>query len=312
MKPRGGLTAAVVVAVLGAACGREAIQSGEGFVSVPGGRVWYRVVGSGPRTPLLLVHGGPGAGSCYFSALAKLADERPVIVYDQLGSGRSDHPSDPSLWRIDRFVDELAALRTALKLDRVHLLGHSWGGALVAEYLVQRKPAGIASVMFAGPLLSTPRWIADANVLLTELPDTVQQSITRHEREGTTNSPEYREATELFYSRFLYHHQPAPSFPECPLNEAVYQQMWGPSEFHATGNLKEFDRVGRLSEIHEPVLFIVGRFDEARVQTVTDFQTLIPGSKLEVVEGAGHMAMVDEPERYTQALRDFLQQVEAK
>ena len=96
------------------------------------------------------------------------------------------------------------------------------------------------------------------------------------------------------------------------MDEAVYQQMWGPSEFHATGNLKEFDRVSRLSEIHEPVLFIVGRFDEARVQTVTDFQTLIPGSKLEVVEGAGHMAMVDEPERYTQALRDFLQQVDAK
>src|SRR6185369_13735139 len=113
-----------------------------------------------------------------------------------------------------------------------------------------------------------------------------------------------------FYSRFLFHHQPAPTFPECPFNQAVYEQMWGPTEFHATGNLRAFDRASRLTEIRAPVLFIVGRFDEARVQTVTDFQRLIPGSTLEVVEGAGHMAMVDEPARYTQALRSFLQHLE--
>jgi len=111
-------------------------------------------------------------------------------VYDQLGSGRSDRPSDPSLWRIDRFVEELAAIRKTLKLDRIHVLGHSWGAALVAEYLLNSKPAGIQSVIFAGPLLSTPRWIADARVLLTELHETVQQVIATHEQAGTTKSPE--------------------------------------------------------------------------------------------------------------------------
>ena len=78
----------LLLAVLNVACARGALQPSEGFVSVPGGRVWYRIVGSGSRTPLLLVHGGPGAGSCYFTDLTKLADERPVILYDQLGSGR--------------------------------------------------------------------------------------------------------------------------------------------------------------------------------------------------------------------------------
>jgi len=143
-------------------------QSEEGFVDVPGGRAWYRIIGAGSRPPLLLVHGGPGAGSCYFSNLSHLSDERPVIVYDQLGSGRSDRPSDPSLWHLDRFVQELAAIRKALKLERIHLLGHSWGAAVVAEHLLTGKPGGIQSVIFAGPLLSTPRWIADANVLLTD------------------------------------------------------------------------------------------------------------------------------------------------
>lgn len=231
-------------------------------------------------------------------------------MYDQLGSGRSDRPSDPSLWRIDRFVEELAAIRKTLKLDRIHVLGHSWGAALVAEYLLNSKPAGIQSVIFAGPLLSTPRWIADARVLLTELHETVQQVIATHEQAGTTKSPEYQQATQVFYSRFLFHRQPAPTFPECAFNTTVYEHMWGPTEFHATGNLREFDHESRLTEIRAPVLFIVGRFDEARVQTVMDFQRLIPGSKLHVVENAAHMAMVDAPERYTQALRSCLQQVE--
>jgi proline iminopeptidase len=311
MLRRKHLSVAVLLAIFTIACGQHVTGPREGFVDVPGGRAWYRIVGSGPGTPLLLVHGGPGAGSCYFSGLAQqLSDERPVVLYDQLGSGRSDRPSDRSLWRIERFVDELAAIRRTLRLDRVHLLGHSWGAALVAEYLLNSHASGIESVIFAGPLLSTPRWIADANVLLAELPETVQQIVAQHERQGTTSSPEYQKASQVFYSRFLYHHQPAPKFPDCPFNQAVYEQMWGPSEFHATGNLKEFDRVNRLSEIHGPVLFIVGRFDEARVVTVSEFQHMIPGSKLAVVEDAGHMAMVDEPESYTQAIRSFLRQAQ--
>ena len=296
----------IFLAALTLACVQRVPQSREGFIEVPGGRVWFQVVGSGPRPPLLLVHGGPGAGSCYFAGLTQLSDQRQIILYDQLGSGRSDHPSEPSLWRIERFVEELSAIRKTLNLNRVHLLGHSWGAAVVAEYLLTHKPAGIESVIFAGPLLSTPRWIADANVLLTELPEADQHVITQHEHQGTTHSREYLKATEVFYSRFLFHRQPAPTFEKCAFNQVVYEQMWGPSEFHATGNLRTFDRLNRLGEIHAPVLFIVGRFDEVRVQTATEFQQLIPGSKLQIIEEAGHMAMVDEPERYRQALLSFL------
>ena len=134
--------------------------------------------------------------------------------------------------------------------------------------------------------------------------------ITQHEQQGTTHSPEYLKATDVFYSRFLFHRQPAPTFAKCAFNQVVYEQMWGPSEFHAPGNLREFDRVNRLAEIEAPVLFIVGQFDEVRVQTARDFQHLIPGSKLQIVEDAGHMAMIDEPERYRQALRSFLRPLE--
>ena len=96
-----------------AACTRSDLKPGEGFADIPGGKVWYRIYGSGDRTPLLMLHGGPGGRSCAFSVLAELAVDRPLVIYDQLGSGRSERPSDTTLWRIDRFVDELAALREA-------------------------------------------------------------------------------------------------------------------------------------------------------------------------------------------------------
>ena len=163
-----------------------AFQLSEGFIEVPGGKVWYRVVGEGEQTPLLILHGGPGGRSCSFSGLGALGDERPVVFYDQLGGGRSERPEDDSLWRIERFVTELATVRSALDLDRVHILGHSWGSMLAAEYLLTEQPAGVASVIFSGPLLSTPRWIADTNRLRTTLPDYVQRVLAQHEEAGTT------------------------------------------------------------------------------------------------------------------------------
>ena len=101
----------------------------EGFVPFRGHRTWYRVVGdlSTPtRVPLLALHGGPGLPSDSLEPLAALAGTgRPVVFYDQLGCGNSDRPDDPALWCIGQFQDELAAVRDALGLERVHLLGFS-------------------------------------------------------------------------------------------------------------------------------------------------------------------------------------------
>ena len=116
-------------------CGSRGQTPRQGMIDVPGGKVWYQVVGSGTKTPLLLLHGGPGAPSYSLKPLAALADERPVVFYDQLGGGRSPAPADSSLWTIDRFVRELADVRQALGLKQVHLLGISWGTILALEYM---------------------------------------------------------------------------------------------------------------------------------------------------------------------------------
>ena len=182
--------ALIVVTVLSGACRRAGLQPGEGYVDVPGGRIWYRIVGSGKRTPLVLLHGGPGAPSYYLNPLAALADERPVIFYDQLGAGRAEKPTDVTLWRVERFVEELSRLRTALRLDQVHLLGHSWGTMLAVDYMLT-KPVGVRSLILASPVLSMSRWLEDAATLKKTLPESIQAVIAKHESAGTFDSPEY-------------------------------------------------------------------------------------------------------------------------
>ncbi len=136
----------------------------EGYIPVPGGQVWYSITGTGPEIPLLALHGGPGLGSSYLEPLTVLADERPVILYDQLGGGKSERPDDLSLWVLDRFVEELRQVRAALGLTEVHLLGQSWGTILAVEYALTRPP-GLVSLVLAGPVLSVPRYARDAHVL---------------------------------------------------------------------------------------------------------------------------------------------------
>src|SRR5260221_4209911 len=213
----------------------------EGYVPVDGYRVWYRSVGGGEgeHTPLLILHGGPGVPHDYLENLEALAsDTQRVIFYDQLGCGRSDQPADTSLWRVERFVEELATVRRELGLDSVHILGQSWGGMLAIEYALT-QPQGLASLILASTLSSMPMWIAEANRLRNELPPEVQATLLRHETAGTTDDPEYQQAMMVFYERHVIRVVPMPDQVKRALDQVgqVYYTMNGPSEFHVTGEI---------------------------------------------------------------------------
>jgi proline iminopeptidase len=298
-----------------AACGSEGggLSPKEDYVQVPGGRVWYRIVGSGSATPLLVLHGGPGATHHYLKPLAALADERPVIFYDQLGSGRSDRPSDTTLWRVERFVEELAAVRQALGLEEIHLLGHSWGTMLAVEYLLAHPQSGVRSLILASPSLDISRWLADADTLLRTLPDSSRAIIERHEAAGTTSDPAYQAAVTEYYRLYLARRLPWGPDTDSTfqlMGTEVYNYMWGPSEFTSTGTLRTYDATPRLGELRLPVLFTTGRYDEAMPGTVAFYQTLVPGARLTVLNESAHLTMQDEPERYVQIIREFLRDVE--
>lgn len=306
-------TLVVLVTIALSACGNNGLTPGEGYVDVEGGRVWYRIVGSGSQTPLLLLHGGPGAPSYYLNPLEQVSVDRPVIFYDQLGAGRSDRPTDASLWTIDRFIGELVEVREALGLDEVHILGHSWGSMLAVDYMIT-EPKGVQSLILASPALSVRRWAEDADKLIAQLPEQYQQAIERHEAAGTTDDPEYQEATMEYYKRYLSRSDPWSADLQLAFenfNTDIYGLMWGPSEFTATGTLKDYEREDDLPKLDLPVLFTAGRYDEATPETVQYFQSLVPGSKIAIFENSAHMTMLDEPETYNDVVRQFLNEVDS-
>jgi proline iminopeptidase len=308
----------VVAAVCLAACASYEPLQDDGFVDVPGGRVAFRIVGKRDGVPVLMIHGGPGGTSCtYAGTTGGIAASRPVVMYDQLGSGNSDRMLDMKRdATLSRSVAEVVAIREQLGLKEVHLVGHSWGTAVALEYLLTSSPTGVRSVSFVGPFLSTPRWIRDANVLVESLPKDAQDAIHAAKASGNYDTPEFAAANELFSAQFLSR---APEvqgrFPACEstpvsFNKELYEYMWGPSEFVATGTLRDYDRVNRLSELSLPTLFLVGEFDEARPATATEFQALVPGSILKVIPGAAHSVNVDETRAFNDAIAEFLASVE--
>lgn len=274
-------------------------------------RVWTRRVGGdhpSPRTPLLVLHGGPGVPHDYLENLAALATaDRAVIFYDQLGCGRSDCPDEPDRWRLPRFVAEIVTVREALGLDHVVLLGQSWGGMLAIEYLLTH-PVGVAGLILSNSTASAPLWGAEADRLRAALPADVRAVLDRHEAAGTTESPEYQAAMAVFYARHVLRLQPVPEFVSRSLDHIgqPYQVMWGPSEFHVTGNLKTWDRTGRLGEIRVPTLLISGEFDESTPAINRQLRDGIPAARWVQLDGCSHLAHVEAPERYRAAVQEFL------
>ncbi len=288
----------------------------EGFIEVRGGKVWYRIAGVHQKgTPLLVLHGGPGAPHDYLEPLEPLSDERPVVFYDQLGCGNSDRPRDKSLWTVGRFVDELAQVREALRLDKVHILGQSWGALLAVDYLLTKKPGGVASLTLSGPLVSSARFAADAKALVNDLPVEMQKAVHDGEASGDFNSPEYQAAMMTYYRKHVCRLDP---WPDClnrafeKLGQDVYRHMWGPSEFTVTGTLKTYDRTQQLNEIAVPTLFTAGRYDEVSPETIRYYQGMLPGSELVIFEGASHMHHMEKQDQYLNVLRDFLRRAERK
>jgi proline iminopeptidase len=286
--------------------------SKEGHVEVPGGKIWYEVVGGGGGLPLVTLHGGPGSTHFGLEPMRDFAKDRPVIFYDQLGCGNSDRPEDLSLWRVERFVDELYLLKQALGLDKFHLLGHSWGTMLGIDYYLAH-PEGIASLVLSSPCIIISRWLDDCNRYRQQFPPAVREVMDRHEAAGTTDSEEYEAAEQEFNKRHVMRLDPMPpalAEGRRQRGRVVYQTMWGPNEFYMDGNLKDYDRSGDLRRIAVPTLCSCGGVDEAAPDTVRWYASLTPNAEFEVYENSAHMPYWEEKERYLSVVGDFLRRAE--
>src|SRR5919197_3607673 len=292
----------------------------EGFIPFAGARTWYRSVAAereDGRVPLLCLHGGPGANWHHLDPYKALADERYVIFYDQLGAGNSPvtEPHDPAMWTPELYVREVDAVREALGLERVHILGHSWGGMLAMQYALG-QPDGLASLVVESSPANVPAWIAEVQRLRSELPPEVEATLRRHEEAGTTDDPEYEEAVMVFYRRHLCRTDPWPDwlvrcFEILEANPEVYHSMNGPSEFHVIGTIKDWDITDRLGDIDVPTLVFSGRYDEVTPAVTETAHRGIRGSEYVVMEESSHMSQAEQPDETLALVRDFLTLAEA-
>lgn len=274
-----------------------------------GHRLWTRTVPGGPGLPLLLLHGGPGAGHDYLEPLEALAADRPVIFYDQLGCGRSDRPADTALWTIGRFAGEVDEVRAALGLTRCHILGQSWGGWLLIEYLL-RQPAGVASAVLASTSASIPLFAAECRRLIGLMAPEHQQALAEHGERGDYDHPDYLAAEAAFYARHLCR---LPETPDCLARtianldgNPVYLTINGPNEFTTIGNLRDWDRTADLHRIAPPVLITCGRHDELGPVCAAEMQARIPDARSVIFEASAHVAHIEEPEAYAATVAAFL------
>ena len=292
-------------------------MSTEGVAPFDGFETWYRIegeLGGGPA-PLVALHGGPGAVHDYLLPLVDLAREgRAVVFYDQLGNGRSTHlperKGDGDFWTPELFVRELANLIRHLGLERHHVLGQSWGGFLAQEYALT-QPAGLRSLVLSNTAASFPDFLAECNRLRTELPADVQETLQRHEDEGTTDDSEYMEAAMVFYLRHVcrlpqWPEQVVQAFAAIEVDPTVYHTMNGPSEFHVVGTIKDWQSKDRLGEIRVPTLVVSGRYDETTPALQETLIAGIAGAEQVIFEDSAHMPFWEERQRFMSVVGDFL------
>jgi L-proline amide hydrolase len=276
---------------------------------------WYRVDGdlrSGVPA-LVVLHGGPGASHDYLLATTGLArDGRAVLLYDQLGNGRSTHLPErgADFWTVDLFVRELHNLVARLGLGDHHVLGQSWGGFLAQEYALTR-PTGLRSLVLADTAASFPDFVSEANALRAELPPEVEATLRRHEAAGTTHEPEYAAACDVFYRRHVCRLEEWPpevveGFAWIGRDPTVYHTMNGPSEFHVIGSIRDWQVKDRLHELDVPTLLVSGRYDEATPALQETLLAGIRGAEWVLFEESSHMPHVEERERYLDVVGGWL------
>ncbi|MEU5421972.1 proline iminopeptidase-family hydrolase [Streptomyces sp. NPDC001407] len=294
----------------------SADPSAKGTVPFGEYQTWYRITGDldTDRPALVVVHGGPGSTHDYLLSLTALAEAGwPVVHYDQLGNGGSTHLPDrgADFWTPGLFLGELDNLLGRLGVAGNYVLfGQSWGGLLSAKHAAAR-PAGLRGLVIANSPASYPLWLDEMDVLRAALPPGVDDTLRRHEAAGTTDTDEYFTAMRVFYDRHVCRTLPWPrdflsSFMEIYNDPTVYYTMNGPNEFHVIGTLKDWSVIDDLDTVAVPTLLLNGRHDEATQVTMQPFQDRIPDVRWEVFEESSHVPHLEEPERFTEVLTDFL------
>jgi len=292
----------------------------EGFVDAHGVLIYYQTVGRG--TPLLIVHGGPGASHDYFLPyLLPLARDHRLIFIDERGSGKSEKLEDPKGYTIANMVEDVEAVRQGLALGKVTLLGHSYGGALAQAYALKYQN-NLTHLILCSTWASTAAmnqvFVKMKEKMSPELRDRINAQETAglfgHGREFEKNryTADYMIAAwGEGYFPYVYQGRPDPNYDPIAngnMSWDLYREMWGSDgEFVISGNLKSVEYLDRLPSIHVATLFLVGDHDECDPSLSEEMHRKIPGSQIVILPKSGHMTFVDQPALFNNSVRKFLE-----
>ena len=286
----------------------------EGTISFGEYQTYYRMTGplNARKPPLLLLHGGPGSTHNSFEVLDPLAeeDDRLLITYDQLGCGESYLEGHPELWTMETWIQELQRVREALNLREVYLLGQSWGGMLLLEYLCRYPHPGVRGIVLSSTLPSSRLWGEEQARLIRQLSPAQQSAIRSAVSKNDYTKPAYKAAE----ARFMELHcasQPGPEAPDCltrPVRRGreSYVTAWGPNEFTPLGTLKDFDVTDLLHTIDVPTLIISGGDDMCTPYIAKTMYDRIPNARWELFRDCRHCCYVEDTPAYTRLLREWL------
>lgn len=286
----------------------------EGYLPFEGHQTYYRIVGekTGDKKPLILLHGGPGSTHNYFEVLDDFAreDGRELIMYDQIGCGNSYLEGHPELWNAETWVRELKALREHLGIEECHLLGQSWGGMLLLEYICNHAHDGVKSIILSSTLPSSQLWGEEQHRMIAELPAEMQEAIRLADESGDYSGEAYAAAE----AEFMLRHASGPvtdDTPECVRREKksgreAYVVGWGPNEFTPMGTLKDYDVTAQLKDIRESSLIISGGNDLCTPYIAKTMFDGIPDSRWELFRTCRHCCFVEDTPRYTALLKEWL------
>ncbi|WP_222849157.1 proline iminopeptidase-family hydrolase [Trebonia kvetii] len=286
--------------------------------------VWTKRVGNNPDLKVLLLHGGPGATHEYLEAVDSFLPGAGIEYYhyDLLGSGFSDQPDEPSLWELDRFVDEVEQVRQALGLARENfvLYGQSWGGILAMEYALAHQEH-LRGLVISNMMASAPDYTAYAEqVLMPEMDQGVLAEIKALEATGDIENPRYMELLVPHHYELHTLRMPAKDWPEpvvrgfAHINQKIYVPMQGPSELgmSADAKLARWDRVADLHTIEVPTLVIGARYDTMDPAHMEMMAGQLPAGRYLYCPEGSHLAMYDDQETYFDGLIAFLRDLPAR
>ena len=287
------------------------IERRDGFVNAGGVMIYFVSIGSGQ--PLVVLHGGPGATHDDFlpSFLTQAAHRRLVLI-DERGSGRSERLVDTKGYTLDNMVNDVEAVRVALDLGKIDLLGHSFGGILAQAYAI-KHPDHLRRLILASTGSSAARIDADFATIMRSLDKSLRERIKALEASGIFDASgaqfaEYRKLADQAELPYMYHVRP-PTWDStgAALGWDVLREMWGPvSDFHIDGNLKGFDFTPALRGLKVPTLVIYGDHDLLTPATAQESHSAIANSQLVELRDAAHMTFVDQPAAYFDAVSTFL------